>query len=136
MRRRQRRQIPQAPVFTFAPMVDIVLLLLIFFMTTTTTFLRPERGLAVDLPKASQAGAVTPIPDVTVTASGQIAFGTQTNLTPVTLEAAIRSAFGGSPGPVSLRADQAARHGRVVEVMDAIKRAGATRLSVAVRESP
>ena len=49
MRRRQRRQIPQAPVFTFAPMVDIVLLLLIFFMTTTT-FLRPERGLAVDLP--------------------------------------------------------------------------------------
>ena len=135
MRRRQRRQVPQAPVFTFAPMVDIVLLLLIFFMTTTT-FLRPERGLAVDLPKASQAGAVTPIPDVTVTASGQIAFGAQTNLTPITLEAAIRSAFGGSPGPVSLRADQAARHGRVVEVMDAIKRAGATRLSVAVRESP
>ena len=135
MRRRQRRQIPQAPVFTFAPMVDIVLLLLIFFMTTTT-FLRPERGLAVDLPKASQAGAVTPIPDVTVTAGGHIAFGTQTNLTPITLEAAIRSAFGGTPGPVSLRADQAARHGRVVEIMDAIKRAGATRLSVVVRESP
>jgi biopolymer transport protein ExbD len=135
MRRRQRRMVPQAPVFTFAPMVDIVLLLLIFFMTTTT-FLRPERGLTVDLPKASQAGTVTPIPDVTLTANGQIAFGTQTNLTPVALEAAIRSAFQGVPGPVSLRADQASRHGRVVEVMDAIKRAGATRLSVAVQEGP
>lgn len=135
MQRRQRRMVPQAPVFTFAPMVDIVLLLLIFFMTTTT-FLRPERGLAVDLPKASQAGTVTPIPDVTLTASGQIAFGSQTNLTPVALEAAIRSAFQDLPGPVSLRADQASRHGRVVEVMDAIKRAGATRLSVAVQEGP
>ncbi len=135
MRRRQRRMVPQAPVFTFAPMVDIVLLLLIFFMTTTT-FLRPERGLTVDLPSASQASAMTPLPDVTLTASGQIAFGPQTNLTPVALETAIRSAFQGVPGPVSLRADQASRHGRVVEVMDAIKRAGATRLSVAVKESP
>jgi biopolymer transport protein ExbD len=135
MRSRQRRQIPQTPVFTFAPMVDIVLLLLIFFMTTTT-FLRPERGLAVDLPQASQAGSVTALPDVTLTASGQIAFGNQTNLTPVALGAALRAGFKGVPGPVSLRADQAARHGRVVEVMDAIKRAGATRLSVAVQERP
>jgi biopolymer transport protein ExbD len=122
-------------VFSFAPMVDIVLLLLVFFMTTTT-FLRPERGLAVDLPKASQAGTVTPIPEVTVTANGQIAFGTQIDLTSVALEAAIRAAFKGNPGPVSLRADQAARHGRVVEVMNAINLAGATRLSVAVKEGP
>ena len=135
MRRRQRRQIPSAPVFTFAPMVDIVLLLLIFFMTTTT-FLRPERGLAVELPSASQAGLVKSLPDVTVTASGQIGFGALTNLAPTALEGAVRAAFRGLPGPVSLRADRAARHGRVVEVMDAIKRAGATRLSVAVRESP
>jgi biopolymer transport protein ExbD len=135
VRRRNRRQPAQAPVFSFAPMVDIVLLLLIFFMTTTT-FLRPERGLAVDLPKASQAGTVTPIPEVTVTASGQIAFGTQIDLTSVALEAAIRAAFKDNPGPVSLRADQAARHGRVVEVMNAINLAGATRLSVAVKEGP
>jgi biopolymer transport protein ExbD len=135
VRRRQRRQIPQAPVFTFAPMVDIVLLLLIFFMTTTT-FLRPERGLRVELPTASQAGSVTPLPDVTLTASGQIGFGSQTNLSPPALEVAVRAAFKGVPGAVSLRADQAARHGRVVEVMDAIKKAGATRLSVAVRQSP
>jgi biopolymer transport protein ExbD len=135
MRRRQRRQIPQAPVFTFAPMVDIVLLLLIFFMTTTT-FLRSERGLSVDLPKASQAGSMRPLPDVTLTSGGQIAFGVQTNLTPPALESAVRAAFRGVPGPVSLRADQAALHGRVVEVMDAIKRAGATRLSVTVRERP
>jgi biopolymer transport protein ExbD len=135
MRRRQRRHIAQAPVFSFAPMVDIVLLLLIFFMTTTT-FLRPERGLAVDLPTASQAASVTALPDVSLTANGLIGFGTQSNLTPVALEAALRAAFAGVPGPVALRADQAARHGRVVEVMDAIKRAGATRLSVAVRERP
>jgi biopolymer transport protein ExbD len=114
-------------------MVDIVLLLLIFFMTTTT-FLRPERGLSVDLPTASQAGSVTPLPDVTLTSDGQIAFGKQINLTPLSLEAALRNAFNGKPGAVSLRADQNARHGRVVEVMNAINLAGATRLSVAVQE--
>jgi biopolymer transport protein ExbD len=133
MRRQSHRRISQAPVFSFAPMVDIVLLLLIFFMTTTT-FLRPERGLSVDLPTASQAGPVTPLPDVILTSGGKIAFGKQTNLTPITLETAIRVAFNRKPGPVSLRADQNARHGRVVEVMDAIKRAGATRLSVAVQQ--
>jgi biopolymer transport protein ExbD len=132
---RRRRQIPPAPVFTFAPMVDIVLLLLIFFMTTTT-FLRSERGLSVDLPTSSQANPVASLPDVTITSDGRVGFGTRANLTAAALEEAIRTAFQGVPGPVSLRADRAALHGRVVEVMDAIKRAGATRLSVAVRGDP
>ena len=131
---RRRRQIPQAPVFTFAPMVDIVLLLLIFFMTTTT-FLQSERSLRVDLPTA-KAGATTGTPlEVIVSKTGQIAFGAQTDLTPAALETAIRTALSSSSsGTVSLRADRGALHGRVVAVMDAIKRAGATRLSVAVQE--
>jgi biopolymer transport protein ExbD len=116
-------------------MVDIVLLLLIFFMTTTS-FLKSERGLAVDLPSASQANSTKPAPEVILTSNGKIRFGQRSNLTSLQLEQALKAAFAGAPSGVSLRADRDAKHGRVVEVMDAIKRAGATRLSVAVREQP
>jgi biopolymer transport protein ExbD len=132
---RRRRSRPAAPIFTFAPMVDIVLLLLIFFMTTTS-FLKSERGLKVDLPSASQASSSKPAPEVVLTKEGRIQFGKRLNLTPLQLEQALKSAFKGVPGSVSLRADRDALHGRVVEVMDAIKRAGATRLAVAVKEQP
>lgn len=132
---RRRRPRAQAPIFTFAPMVDIVLLLLIFFMTTTS-FLKAERGLAVDLPSASQASSSKPAPEVILTSDGKIRFGQRSNLTSEQLEQALKAVFAGVPSAVSLRADREARHGRVVEVMDAIKRAGATRLSVAVREKP
>jgi biopolymer transport protein ExbD len=132
---RRRRSRPAAPIFTFAPMVDIVLLLLIFFMTTTS-FLKSERGLRVDLPAASQASSSKPAPEVILTKDGQIMFEKRVNLTPLQLEQALKTAFKGAPGAVSLRADRNSRHGRVVEVMDAIKRAGATRLAVAVKEQP
>ncbi len=132
---RRRRSRPAAPIFTFAPMVDIVLLLLIFFMTTTS-FLKSERGLKVDLPSASQASSSQPSPEVVLTKDGKILFDKRVNLTPLQLEQALRAVFKGAPSAVSLRADTDARHGRVVEVMDAIKRAGATRLAVAVQERP
>ncbi len=132
---RRRRERTKIPIFTFAPMVDIVLLLLVFFMTTTS-FLRSERGLTVDLPTASQATGSKPTPEVVLTKDGKIRFGLQTNLSALQLEQALKKTFAGTPSGVSLRADRDARHGRVVEVMDAIKRAGATRLSVAVKEQP
>jgi biopolymer transport protein ExbD len=132
---RQRRPRPAAPIFTFAPMVDIVLLLLVFFMTTTS-FLKSERGLKVDLPSASQASSSKPAPEVLLTKTGQILFEKRVNLTSLQLEQALKAVFKGAPTAVSLRADRNARHGRVVEVMNAIKRAGATRLAVAVQERP
>jgi biopolymer transport protein ExbD len=90
----------------------------------------------VDLPAASQASSSKPAPEVALTKDGRILFGKRVNLTPLQLEQALKAAFAGVPSPVSLRADRDARHGRVVEVMDAIKRAGATRLAVAVKEQP
>jgi biopolymer transport protein ExbD len=132
---RRRRSRPAAPIFTFAPMVDIVLLLLIFFMTTTS-FLKSERGLKVDLPSASQASSSQPTPEVVLTKEGRILFEKRTNLTPLQLEQALKNIFKGAPTAVSLRADRSALHGRVVQVMDAINRAGATRLAVAVQERP
>jgi biopolymer transport protein ExbD len=132
---RRRRPRPAAPIFTFAPMVDIVLLLLVFFMTTTS-FLKSERGLKVDLPSASQASSSKPAPEVLLTRTGQILFEKRVNLTSLQLEQALKAVFKGAPTAVSLRADRNARHGRVVEVMNAIKRAGATRLAVAVQERP
>jgi biopolymer transport protein ExbD len=132
---RQRRPRPAAPIFTFAPMVDIVLLLLVFFMTTTS-FLKSERGLKVDLPSASQASSSKPAPEVVLTKTGQILFEKRVNLTPLQLEQALKTVFKGAPSVVSLRADRYALHGRVVEVMNAINRAGATRLAVAVQERP
>ena len=128
--RRARRS--HGTAFSFAPMVDVVLLLLIFFMTATTLGPAPG-GLPVTLPSAASTTPAGRSLDVSVAADGRIAFGDREGISPAELEAALRDVLPGGDGAVSLRADRSAEHGRVVEVMDAIKRAGATRLSVSAR---
>lgn len=133
LRARRARRAAGAPQFNFAPMVDVVLLLLVFFMTATTLGPAP-RGLPVSLPTAASASAsATRLLEVSLAADGRIGLGERQGLSPAALEAALREMMPGTDGAVSLRADRAARHGRVVEVMDAIKRAGAKRLSILAR---
>jgi biopolymer transport protein ExbD len=116
-----------------APMVDIVFLLVIFFLTTST-FVKNPTGLPVDLPSAQRPPVAASGLTVDVASDGRIAFDGREGITPAALEKALRAQLGGKAQAVTLRADRTARHGRVVEVMDAIKRSGAARLTVAARD--
>ncbi len=125
--RRRRRE----PSINLAPLVDIVFLLVIFFMVSST-FITPETGLPIDLPRA-MSGEAQPegAPTVVVKADGQV-FWLGEAVDDVGLLAALRAALAEDPvGTVILRADRKAAHGRVVQVMDIIRRAGAKRVAVA-----
>ena len=116
-------------------LIDVVFLLLLFFVVTSTFLERP--GIDLALPEASTAGAegegeltVTVEPDGTVYVSGT---RVPTEALPQRLEAALA---GREPRRVFLEADARVPHGRVVQVMDAARQAGATALVVATRPSP
>lgn len=110
------------------PMLDVVFLLLIFFMLTSI-FAKPM--LPLDLPEAS-GGQIAQEPEVVV-AIGRDG-GIQLNGSPTPAEqlpAALAALFGGgAPRDLSLQSDQGVPFGRVVEVMDLAKQAGAENLSV------
>jgi len=104
------------------PLVDVVLVLLLVFMVTAPTM---SRGIDVSLPVANQPRAdeedrIT----VSVNASERIYIGDQL-VTPSLLEDRLRSMMEGrTTKVVYLRADESLRYGRVITVVDAIKKAG------------
>ena len=104
------------------PLVDVVLVLLLVFMVTAPMM---SRGIDVSLPVANQPRAdeedrVT----VSVNAAERIYIGDQL-VTPALLEDKLRSMMEGRTSKVVyLRADEALRYGRVIAVVDTIKKAG------------
>lgn len=111
------------------PMVDVMMLLVIFFMMTTA-FVTVYPGFAVNLPQASAEKQTEKQIVVLIAKDGRIAVNGQ----PVAKEeiaAAISSM--GKP-TVSIQADKEASHGRVVEVMDELHKAGVTKLAIAIEE--
>jgi len=111
------------------PLVDVVLVLLLVFMVTAPMM---SRGVDVSLPVANQPDI--PPEDritVTVTAEGRILVGDRpVNL--VLLEDRIRGLMAGRTARVVyLRADEALRYGKVIEVVDKIKQAGVEQIGFA-----
>jgi biopolymer transport protein ExbD len=105
-----------------SPLVDVVLVLLLVFMVTAPMM---SRGIDVSLPVANQPRVdeeerVT----VSVNASDRIYIGDQL-VTPPMLEDRLRAMMEGRTSKVVyLRADESLRYGRVIAVVDVIKRAG------------
>jgi len=115
-----------------APLVDVVFLLVIFF-AVSTTFL-DTAGLKLELP-ASSSEAAPERRDLVVllTEDGQALFeGAEVGIEELKAQLSVALEQGGSR-QVVLRADEQTLHGRVVEVMDAIRDAGAEGLTVAAR---
>ena len=104
------------------PLVDVVLVLLLVFMVTAPMM---SRGIDVSLPVANQPRVdeedrVT----VSVNASERIYIGDQL-VTPALLEDRLRAMMEGRTSKVVyLRADESLRYGRVITVVDTIKKAG------------
>jgi len=116
------------------PMIDTMFFLLVFFMVATLS-MTLERGIPVALPHAATALDETrQVGTVTITKEGRLFFDKE----PIASadEAVSRLARWQSQGAevsIVINADHSVEHGRVVEVMDALRRAGFTRMAVAVR---
>jgi biopolymer transport protein TolR len=104
------------------PLVDVVLVLLLVFMVTAPMM---SRGIDVTLPSADQP-QIDPQERVTVSidAEGRTYVGEQA-VNQVLLEERIRNMMAGrTQRVVYLRADERLRYGRVIEVVDKLKKAG------------
>lgn len=117
-----------------APLVDVVFLLVIFF-AVSTTFLETS-GLKLELP-SSTATTEREVHEIAVflTADGRLSFQGE-EIGPEDLDSRLRSVLEESDRKiVVLRADTGTPHGKVVEIMDTIRHAGAEALTVATRSA-
>jgi len=130
------RRRPEEPEINLIPFIDVLLVVLIFLMLTTTYARFTE--LQVNLPSAS-AEASTPRPGeiiVAVSSDGRYAInriavdGRSVDL----LTAELISAAAGKPDTmVIISADALAAHQSVMNVLDAARRAGLSRLTFAAQ---
>jgi len=121
-------------VINVTSLVDILFNLLLFFMVSTTFLTTP--AIKLELPKAKHGESVTQEPTVIyIDAAGGIYFDDKPVEASLLGAALSKELAGTADKSVVLKADSRVSHGRVVEVMDVIKGAGATRLVIAT-ESP
>jgi len=128
-----KRYSRRRPRIEIIPMIDTIFFLLVFFMVASLSMIH-QQGLTVELPRAA-SGADTAEQRITVTVKDDGSL--YLNKQPVprdSLTAALREALGQSPkSPVIVNADRGARHGDVVDVMDAARLAGAVQASIATQ---
>jgi biopolymer transport protein ExbD len=116
------------------PLTDIFLVLLIIFMITTSAMV--ETAAKLNLPKSTQTVQEARGLTVSITADNRL-FVNQMQVDPSQLEATLRDLLADAPKKlVILQGDQTVILGKVVNVMDIAKRAGAQAISVAAQKEP
>ena len=127
--KRQRRQ----PEINLTPMIDVVLQLIIFFIVTTT-FISIESGAKVNLPSADfskieEAKTIT----VTITENNMI-YVNGALVDGKELPSALVVAMRNEPeATVIIEADKNVLHGKVISIMDILKKAGAEKIAIATQ---
>jgi biopolymer transport protein ExbD len=121
------------PRIELIPMIDTIFFILVFFVVASVSMVH-QRGLRVDLPRAATGTRPDRARvDVTVTAAGAV-YVDKKAVSRAELPDRLRDIFAQNPETlVVLNADRQARHGRIVEVMDSARQAGARALTIAVR---
>jgi len=111
------------------PFVDIALVLLIIFMVTAKYIVTPQ-AIPVDLPRASTSNAVNVAVAVSIDASGAI-FADARAVTEEQLGSYMRDRHReNAEVRAIIAADQRVPHGRVVHVIDLVRRAGVTKFAI------
>jgi biopolymer transport protein ExbD len=112
-----------------SPLIDCVFLLLIFFIVTTVFV--DETGVEVEKPRAASAEDISKHSMMmSITSDGRIFYGgRQISLNSV--RGLVARQIREKQVPVILIADEGCRSGRLVDVVDECKLAGAARVSIA-----
>ncbi len=119
--------------FDLTPLIDVVFQLLIFFMLTTT-FINVESGVKVDLPSGDFAAVSEKRNAVVTITENNVLYLNNHLVDPNYLIEKLRDETKDNPNPlVVLEADQNVTHGKVVRVMDLIKKSGIERIAIATK---
>jgi biopolymer transport protein ExbD len=113
------------------PLVDVTLVLLVVFMVTATYVVKD--AISVDLPRAAAGGEIVgPTLAIALDREGKL-FVDGAPATPESAREAVRAALARSAeARAVISADRAVSHGRVIEVIDLVKREGLTRFAIDV----
>jgi biopolymer transport protein ExbD len=127
-----RRQIRKARI-EIVPMIDTIFFLLVFFMIATLSMTK-QQGLPVNLPRAATAEReIRENVTLTITREGRLYYNKQ-EIALERLGSALKGDLGENPRLlVIINADTDVTHGKVVEVMDQVKAAGASRMAIATK---
>ncbi len=134
----QRRQSQEEPEINLIPMIDVLLVVLIFLMVTTTYAKFSE--LQINLPQAT--GDVSKEKPAQITVSVDAVGNYQVNDTAINfsnvsnLAQTLKQAAKGSADTVIIiNADAKATHQSVINVMEAGREAGLTRITFATQKN-
>jgi len=122
-----------------ASLPDIVFMLLLFFLVTTTIDM--DKGLGMVLPEKGNTTEVNPknITNILVNASGKIAISHEGDIQIIDVRElrhfAKRSLAGNDKMIFSVKTDARSKYKDYIEVIDQLKQANATRISIAEPES-
>jgi biopolymer transport protein ExbD len=113
------------------PLVDVTLVLLIIFMVTARIIV--SQGMPMDLPKSASGEALQTIFAVELTADGK----TRVDSEPVADDAALtplakKAKSKNKDLRAVIRADKKVEHGRVIHVLDLLRRSGIAKIAFAV----
>lgn len=125
----------KSPQLVIIPMIDIMFFLLVFFMMSTM-YMVEQNILPVALPQASSAqnDHVKRVP-VTVTADGHVQVNRET-ISYDNFHSRLKAELKADPSAVFiLRADKTVDYGQVVTVLDGMKKAGISRVSIATERA-
>jgi len=116
------------------PLVDVTLVLLIIFMVTAKIIV--SQGMPMDLPKAASGEDIQTVFSVELGADGKTvvdskAVGSDEDISRLAKEAKAKN----KDLRTVIRADKKVEHGRVIHVLDLLKRAGVAKIAFAVSPS-
>lgn len=116
------------------PMIDVIFAILAFFIISTL-FLTRSEGFSVDLPEAETAQSQTEVlVTVTIEANGDISIDKE-SVALDQLTQTVREKIGDREGAlVTVQADETIDYGRVIAVMDKVRRVEGASLGMATQQ--
>jgi biopolymer transport protein ExbD len=117
------------------PLVDVTLVLLIIFMVTAKIIV--SQGMPMDLPKAASGESLQTVFSVELSADGKTRVDSNVVASDELVGKLAQDAKSRNKElRAVIRADQKVEHGRVIHVLDLLKRAGVAKIAFAVTPVP
>ncbi|VVE56983.1 ExbD/TolR family protein [Pandoraea anhela] len=116
------------------PMIDVMMFLLVFFVLLSINVI-PSRGLSTTLPQSSSAAQLNPDKPIVVTIARDGALQVDGNDTTLEMLGARVKEKASDPAKaqVTLKTDEGTMMQHVIDVMDALKAASVSKISIATR---
>ncbi len=116
------------------PMIDTMFFLLVFFMIATLS-MTVQKSLPVNLPYASTASEdIQQVVTLTITKEGKLFFEKDQVYSMAEIGQRLSTRGWDTKGfSVVINADKTVEHGRVIEVMDIVRKSGIKKIAMATR---